>query len=90
MAIPMGSVSFGLFFFCSFFDGFASSPLGADVNEKILLTFGSPEASEPVDQGFLDSELLDHGSLDFRRLFFFPALDAPSDVSASVLSAEVV
>jgi hypothetical protein len=80
MAIPIGSVSFSLIFFCNFFAGFASSPLGAEVNEKILLTFGSPEASEP----------LDHGSLDFRRLFFFPALDAPSDVSASVLSVEVV
>jgi hypothetical protein len=89
MAIPVAFVSFGRLFFCSFFEGFASSPLGAEVNEKILLTFGSPEASEPLDQGILVSELLDHGSLDFRRLFF-PALDAPSDVSASVLSAEVV
>lgn len=80
MTIPaVTSESFVRFFFCSFFVGL-SSPLGADVNEKILLTFGSPEASEPLDQG----------NLDLRRLFFFPALEAPSDVSASVLSAEVI
>lgn len=90
MTIPaVASESFVRFFFCSFFVGL-SSPLGADVNEKILLTFGSPEASEPLDQGNLASELLDQGNLDLRRLFFFPALEAPSDVSASVLSAEVI
>jgi hypothetical protein len=80
MTMPAAtSESFVRFFFCNFLVGL-SSPLGADVNEKILLTFGSPEASEPLDQG----------NLDLRRFFFFPGLEAPSDVSASVLSAEVV
>lgn len=69
----------GRFFFCSFLL-FVSS---CDANEKMPV---------PFDDSPVRSGLFDHGkgSFDIRRFCFFSGLLAPSEVSASVTSAEVV
>jgi hypothetical protein len=85
MALTCTSASRGRFFFWSFRRGLEVSPSsraeGAEVKEKILETLASL------------SEELDHGNRDVRLsffVFFFDSGLSASDVSGSVLSAEVV
>lgn len=87
MALTWTSVSRRRFFFRSFrragLDELSSSreAEGADVKEKMLDTLAASLSEE-----------LDHGKRDVRLSFFFFLLSglSASDVSGSVLSAEVV
>lgn len=85
IALTLRSPCFGRFFFFSFLSGLPSSPIrGVDANEKKVL----PTFSDDPDAGELD-----HGNLDLRRVLRLgvsaEGLSA-SDVSVSVLSADVV
>jgi len=72
------SLSLARFFFCNFLAGLGLS-LGNECAERFNF-----------DSLRLASGSLDHGNFDIRFFLGFSGLQAPSEASASVLSADVV